>query len=186
MIRPLVANADPINELPVWIETKTNDNKVYYYDANSKATSWKRPENVRIVKYEELMKPGSIPSSNRPTTTTTMSNPILGLPSPACIFGMSPFAMVAGWRPPTATPAPTNRPMISETDIQRRIYLTQVSADLRDRVVDWQEYKTPDQKLYYYNNKTFERTWSKPAVIQELDGKLSYLNLVYQWISFMF
>lgn len=63
------------------------------------------------------------------------------------------------------------RPMISEQDIQRRMYLTQVDADLRDRAVIWQEYKTPDQKLYYYNSKTLERTWNKPQVIVELDGK---------------
>lgn len=69
--------------------------------------------------------------------------------------------------------AAANRPMISEADIQRRMYLTQVSADLRDRAVEWQEYKTPDQKYYYYNNKTLERTWNKPPVLRELDGKYS-------------
>lgn len=74
----------------------------------------------------------------------------------------------------TASAAATitqTRPMISEQDIQRRMYLTQVNADLRDRAVIWQEYKTPDQKLYYYNSKTLERTWNKPQVIQELDGE---------------
>ena len=95
---------------------------------------------------------------------------------------MNPY-MAAGWYgwPQAAVAASANaatkavaqtRPMISETDIQRRMYLTQVSADLRDRVAVWQEYKTPDQKLYYYNSKTTERTWNKPQVIQELDGKL--------------
>lgn len=87
----------------------------------------------------------------------------------------------AGWYwPQAAVPATAaaatkavtqTRSMISEQDIQRRMYLTQVSADLRERAVVWQEYKTPDQKLYYYNSKTLERTWNKPQVIQELDGK---------------
>jgi hypothetical protein len=94
---------------------------------------------------------------------------------------MNPY-MAAGWYWPQAaavaastaatTAVTQNRSMISETDIQRRMYLNQVSADLRDRAVVWQEYKTPDQKLYYYNSKTLERTWNKPQVIQELDGKL--------------
>lgn len=89
---------------------------------------------------------------------------------------MNPFMATGWWLPQAATAAvPQNRPMISETDIQRRMYLTQVSADLRDRAVVWQEYKTPEQKLYYYNSKTFERTWNKPQVIQELDGKFFML-----------
>lgn len=97
---------------------------------------------------------------------------------------MNPY-MAAGWygwpqagvaANPVAAAASTvtqTRPMISEGDIQRRMYLTQVSADLRDRAIIWQEYKTPEQKLYYYNSKTLERTWNKPQVIQELDGKYS-------------
>lgn len=69
--------------------------------------------------------------------------------------------------------------MISETDIQRRMYFPQVSAELRDRAMIWQEYKTPDQKLYYYNTKTLERTWNKPSVLKELDGKCLLYLLVY-------
>lgn len=86
--------------------------------------------------------------------------------------------MAAGWPywPQQASAAPIaaaaqTRPLISETDIQRRMYLSQIDADLRDRAFVWQEYKTPDQKLYYYNSKTLERTWDKPQVIQELDGR---------------
>jgi len=244
----------------IWVETKTSDNKVYYYNASTKETTWKRPSNVRILKYEELMKRSSSgtsvgnsrhsseqtvePDSSNvingqksafQQTTTQISSPnvstpqtfqpfglppptlfstrppvgippigigppnamaatmaatlrypplglasapgaplpsIPGVPGAAGLVGLNPF-MAASWRPPGSpvTAAQATRPMISETDIQRRIYLTQVSADLRDRAVDWQEYKTPDQKFYYYNNKTFERTWNKPAVIQELDGK---------------
>lgn len=91
---------------------------------------------------------------------------------------MNPY-MAAGWpywpqqtaaAPIAATVAQT-RPLISEADIQRRMYVKQIDADLRDRAFVWQEYKTPDQKFYYYNSKTQERTWDKPQVIKELDGK---------------
>uniref|UniRef100_A0A6G1SKQ5 Transcription elongation regulator 1 n=3 Tax=Aceria tosichella TaxID=561515 RepID=A0A6G1SKQ5_9ACAR len=99
---------------------------------------------------------------------------------------MNPY-MAAGWygwpqpqvaaSATAATKAATQtRSMISETDIQRRMYLNQVSADLRDRAVVWQEYKTPDQKLYYYNSKTLERTWNKPQVIQELDDAIAVIR----------
>lgn len=88
---------------------------------------------------------------------------------------MNPY-MAAGWYWPqaaaaTTPPAVVPRPLISEADIQRRMYLPQVEADLRERAAVWQEYKLPDQKYYYYNSNTHERTWDKPPVIQELDGK---------------
>lgn len=97
--------------------------------------------------------------------------PMAGLHGGPGMLAMPPF-MPPGWRPNGANAAAlVNRPMISETDIQRRIYLTQVSADLRDRALEWQEYKTPDNQYYFLNIKTSERTTEKPAVIQELDGK---------------
>ncbi|XP_051959947.1 transcription elongation regulator 1-like [Xyrauchen texanus] len=36
---------------------------------------------------------------------------------------------------------------------------------------EWTEYKTADGKMYYYNNRTLESTWDKPAVLKERDKK---------------
>ncbi|XP_051533405.1 transcription elongation regulator 1-like isoform X2 [Myxocyprinus asiaticus] len=36
---------------------------------------------------------------------------------------------------------------------------------------EWTEYKTGDGKIYYYNNRTLESTWDKPAVLKERDKK---------------
>lgn len=175
---------------PVWIEAKTSDNKVYYYNTNS-AVTWKRPENVRILKYEDFAKqsPPVVQNTTIPPPTSDpqfcklppiaaatlrFPPPMTGLMFPPPFF---PAAATAAWRPPVSVAAvPTNRPMISESDIQRRIYMNQVNPDLRDRATDWQEYKTPDQKIYYYNNKTLERTWNKPAVIQELEDAITVIK----------
>lgn len=32
---------------------------------------------------------------------------------------------------------------------------------------EWTEYKTVDGKIYYYNNRTLESTWEKPAELKE-------------------
>ncbi|TRY95400.1 hypothetical protein DNTS_017060 [Danionella cerebrum] len=34
---------------------------------------------------------------------------------------------------------------------------------------EWSEYKTVDGKMYYYNNRTLESTWEKPAELKERD-----------------
>ncbi|RXN05897.1 transcription elongation regulator 1-like protein [Labeo rohita] len=34
---------------------------------------------------------------------------------------------------------------------------------------EWTEYKTADGKIYYYNNRTLESTWEKPAELRERD-----------------
>jgi hypothetical protein len=40
----------------VWVENKTSDNRVYYYNARTRESSWTKPhvQNVRIVKQEEV------------------------------------------------------------------------------------------------------------------------------------
>lgn len=34
---------------------------------------------------------------------------------------------------------------------------------------EWTEYKTPDGRIYYYNNRTLETTWDKPAELKHRD-----------------
>ncbi|XP_077052122.1 transcription elongation regulator 1 isoform X2 [Siphateles boraxobius] len=34
---------------------------------------------------------------------------------------------------------------------------------------EWSEYKTADGRIYYYNNRTLESTWEKPAELKERD-----------------
>lgn len=130
-------------ELRTWVETKTADNRIYYYDSITKETTWTRPANATIIKYEQMAMLKTLP-----------------------VVVTGPQVVDQ-----TRNAVPAALPMISEQDIQRRIYLTQISVELRDKAVDWQEYKTLDLKLYYYNTKTQEKRWSKPDVVQQLDGK---------------
>lgn len=54
----------------LWVETKTEDNKSYYYHASTRETTWTRPEgpNVNIMKqnvFEQLSKKQMRPMENQ-------------------------------------------------------------------------------------------------------------------------
>ncbi|GIY47573.1 hypothetical protein CEXT_636241 [Caerostris extrusa] len=38
----------------LWIETQAPNGRIYYYNANSRATCWDRPENVKIINLNEV------------------------------------------------------------------------------------------------------------------------------------
>lgn len=60
----------------IWVEHKAPDGKVYYYNMQTRETSWDRPENVTIIKHGDSEKPATAAVvSAAPTTTTTYQAP---------------------------------------------------------------------------------------------------------------
>lgn len=48
------ASTNNQNEI-TWVETKTNDGKYYYFNSKTRETSWKKPDNCKIITHEQFV-----------------------------------------------------------------------------------------------------------------------------------
>ena len=202
---PLAQFGSPtqINNLPkpseeVWVENKTSDGRVYYYNARSRESSWTKPEgpSVRVIAQEDLEKITSMNTQLQQSTikeTESKSSPksdgatfppfvpgsgfslpggFPGMPPPP--FGIPPFGM-----PPFGVPSLKTSPSIgSLLEDPRYHYSDETKREMReieeklikcrDQCQQYTEHSTPDGKKYYYNSKTNESNWDKPACLSEL------------------
>ncbi|XP_051955777.1 transcription elongation regulator 1-like [Xyrauchen texanus] len=119
------------------------------------------------------------------TVTTVQTMPLLhqslppGLPvaqPPAAIPGF-PSVMVPPFRVPLPgmhIPLPGMLPgmvppLVPMMHPQLTIAASPASLARAFPLPEWTEYKTADGKIYYYNNRTLESTWDKPAELKERD-----------------
>lgn len=53
-VKDLPTSANNQNEI-AWVETKTNDGKCYYFNSKTKETSWKKPDNCKIITHDQFV-----------------------------------------------------------------------------------------------------------------------------------
>lgn len=56
----------------IWVETKTNEGKSYYYNARTRETTWTKPEgnNIKIISQDQVEAMAQASQTQTPTTTT--------------------------------------------------------------------------------------------------------------------
>lgn len=96
-----LSNIDLSGEL--WVETKSADGKMYYYNARTRETLWTKPENVKILNQEQIEAMAA--SSNQvesPESTGQQKDGQNNSVNPA--LNQFPFNPMSGMRPPMLPP----------------------------------------------------------------------------------
>jgi transcription elongation regulator 1 len=182
---------DPANSLgidlsgEVWVETKTEEGKSYFYNARTRETTWTRPEETKGVK---ILSQGEVERLTQQLAEGEGGNQPkgpqdegsggagFGLPPPGFMGGGPPGFVPPGGAPPGGAPYGMPPPGFPPPwGMPPPGGMPPPWAGGPAPFVepcDWSEHTSPDGKKYYYNAKSGESVWEKPKEFAEYEKRM--------------
>lgn len=169
-----------VTPVVLWVETKTDAGKSYYYHNVTRETTWTVPEGpgVKIVTQSELEAINAkkqqhlVMPSAAAVVDSRLGDPVMHQKPPVLLnhpFGAPPprfpnvlrmpppaFAPPPTWILPPAQVAPAGNPLIDPSIVAK--------------ANEWTEHQAPDGRTFYYNAAKSESVWEKPEAIRELEA----------------
>merc|ERR1712013_961203 len=167
----------------IWVETKADGGKSYYYNATTRATQWTLPEgpDVKILTQDEveqlqkkMAEGGDKEGEKNDEDNSTEQTPEpegFGMGGPPPFGGMPPFSGPPGgpegppppWgMPPWGMPGPGGPPGMPPWGMGGP-----GMPPVGEGMCKWSEHTAPDGKKYYYNAETQESVWEKPQELKD-------------------
>eukprot|EP00178_Gracilaria_changii_P024208 TRINITY_DN729_c0_g1_i1.p1 TRINITY_DN729_c0_g1~~TRINITY_DN729_c0_g1_i1.p1 ORF type:complete len:851 (+),score=132.26 TRINITY_DN729_c0_g1_i1:4881-7433(+) len=149
-----------------WMQHRTDDGRVYYFNSITKKTQWEPPPAFAASQTPkpapEVPPTPQIPNATSvPTTAPLPPGWVEHRTSDGRVYYFHSTTRETRWDRPSNTIL-TKRPREPP-----RLSSAPSTAPKAPNVngSEWVEHRTPDGKVYYYNRRTRETTWTKPGQI---------------------